>query len=194
MDESTFLKPRFLSESEVQSEQQADTQCDLITLLAAVQRAQVDILPITWQSARLPVGVGATSKINEAFVNLQTSLAFKCVSDKQKREPGAKILQTIIKEIRMHPNIVELQGLCWDIPSDEEVWPVLVFEKAQFGDLYSFATLPVGRDLCIAERLKLCVDVGTAIMDMHFNSRLLMIPKFIKIHTKIDFRRHTWGY
>jgi hypothetical protein len=93
MDKSTFLKPRFLSESEVQSEQQADTQCD--------------------------------------------------------------------------------------IPSDEEVWPVLVFEKAQFGDLYSFATLPVGRDLCIAERLKLCVDVGTAIMDMHFNSRLLMIPKFI---------------
>jgi hypothetical protein len=57
------------------------------------------------------------------------------------------------------------------------VWPVLVLEKSQYGDLYNFATLPVGRELCFAKRLKLCVDVGTAISDMHNNSRLLSEPK-----------------
>jgi hypothetical protein len=184
-DESTFLKPRLLSDSAIQFEHVADTQCDLLTFLAVVQKAQVDILPITWQSARQPIGAGNTSSVNEALITLQTSFAFKCVSDKQKRDkPEAKIFQAFISEItvlghpliRKHPNIVELQGICWDVPSDNEVWPVLVFEKTQFGDLYNFLTLPVGRDLCTAERLKLCGDVGVAIIDMHFNSRFLKNP------------------
>jgi len=181
-DKFTFPKPRFLSDIAVTLEKPVDNLYDLITFLAAVQRAKVDILPITWQSARRPIGMGGTSNINKASINLETSFAFKCVSDTQKRDQDeAKILQALISEIavlshpsiREHPNIIELQGICWDVPSDHEVWPVLVFEEAQFGDLYNFATLPVGRDLCIAERLKLCVDIGTAIIDMHFNSKLL---------------------
>ena len=75
--------------------------------------------------------------------------------------------------LREHPNIVELQGICWDVPADDEVWPVLVFEKTQFGDLYNFLRVPVGRDLSITERLKLCVDVGTAIIDMHSLGRII---------------------
>ena len=175
---------RFVSDSELSSEiapkQTVNTHYDLITFLAVAQRMQVDILPTTWQSTRGPMGRGGTSRINEALINLQTSFAFKCVSTRQKRKfLKAKIFQTLISEIvvlghpllREHPNIVELQGICWDVPSDE-VWPALVFEKTQFGDLYNFLTLPVGRDLRTLERLKLCVDVGTAISDMHFNSRL----------------------
>ncbi|OCK78127.1 kinase-like protein, partial [Lepidopterella palustris CBS 459.81] len=151
---------------------------DLITFLAVVQKLQIDILPIRWQPERLPIGAGATGKINEALINLHTSFAFKCVSDRQKLdESEAKILQAFVSEIvvlghpliREHPNIAKLQGICWDISSDDKVWPVLVFEKTQYGDLYNFITLPVGRDLRIAERLKLCVDVGVAIMDMHSN-------------------------
>ena len=181
---SAFLKPRFLSDSAVLSEQPVDTQYDFITFLAVVQRAQISILPITWQSALQPIGTGATSNINEALINLQTSFAFKCASDKQKQHvPEANILQALISEItvlghpsiRERPNIVHLQGICWDVSSDDKVWPALVFEKTQFGDLYNFATLPIGRDLCISERLKLCVDVGTAIMDMHSNGTLLKI-------------------
>lgn len=175
------FKRYFLSDSAVQSEPVVDTPYDLITFLDVVQRLQVAILPITWQTARQPVGAGATSEIKQALINLQTSFAFKCVSDMQKREQSeTKILQALISEmtvlghpsIRGHPNIVELQGICWDVPSDNEVWPVLVFEKSQFGDLYNFATLPVGRDLRIDERLELCMDIGTAIIYMHLNSKL----------------------
>jgi hypothetical protein len=184
-DESTFLKPRLLSDSAIQFEHVADTQCDLLTFLAVVQKAQVDILPITWQSARQPIRAGNTSNVNKALITLQTSFAFKYVSDKQKRDkPEAKIFQAFISEItvlsypliRKYPNIVKLQGICWDVPFDNEVWPVLMFEKTQFGDLYNFLILPVGRDLCTAERLKLCGDVGAAIIDMHFNSRFLKNP------------------
>ena len=73
--------------------------------------------------------------------------------------------------IREHPNVVELEGICWDVQSEGKVWPVLVFQKTQPGDLESFMELPAGRDLSIKDRLKLCMDVGTAIMDMHSNRR-----------------------
>jgi hypothetical protein len=73
---------------------------------------------------------------------------------------------------RNHPNIVDLQGICWDVASDDKVWPVLVFEKSQYGDLHNFTTLSIGRELSVADRLKLCVDVSKAISDMHFNRRL----------------------
>jgi Protein tyrosine and serine/threonine kinase len=187
--DSAFLKPRSISDAAVQSAQVTDDQCDLITFLGVLQKLQIEILPITWQAARQPIGIGATGRINESLIDLHTRFAFKCVADKQKdavANPQEKdvtkerIIQTFINEIivlghpstRKHPTIVELQGICWDIGSDDEVWPVLVFEKSQYGDLYHFATLPIGRELCIAERLKLCVEIGTAISDMHDNSRL----------------------
>jgi Protein tyrosine and serine/threonine kinase len=190
-DNDSFYKPRYLSDASFQSVQVANAPYDLITFLAIIQKLQIDILPITWQAARQPIGIGATGRINEALINLHTSFAFKCVADKQKEAVAnpqnkdvtkERILQAFINEImvlghasiRNHPNIVELQGICWDVGSNNEVWPVLVFEKAQYEDLYNFATLPIGRELCIAERLKLCVDVGTAIYDMHFNSKLSM--------------------
>jgi len=166
------------SEDGIQAEEVSE--CDLITFLAVAQKMQVDILPITWQSARNMVGRGATSTIYEALINSQTSFAFKCISDDQKQKLWkTNNFQTLINEVtvlsqlREHPNIVELQGICWDVTADDEVWPVLVFEKAQFGDLYNFLKLPVGRDLSIPERLSLCVDIGTAIIDMHSHGMII---------------------
>jgi hypothetical protein len=153
--------------------------CDFITFLAVAQKLDISLLPITWQSARGLAGLGGTAKINQALIDIQTTLAFKCVKDIDKHDDNAaQIFRMLINEIvalsdpsiRKHPNILELQGICWDIPSDNEVWPVLVFEKSHFGDLRHFATLPVWMDLTMGERLKLCIDIGTAIADMHSNS------------------------
>jgi len=184
-DNDSFLKPRYLDDLSIESTQIANAPYDLITFLAVIQKLGIDILPITWQAARQPIGIGATGRINEALINLHTSFAFKCVSDRQKeRETKEGVIQALINEvtvlghesIRNHSNIVELQGICWDVASDDtgddKVWPVLVFKKAQYEDLYYFAMQLVGRELCFAERLKLCIDVGTAILDMHSNSRL----------------------
>ena len=175
---------RFASEielsSEITPEQTSDIHYDFVTFLSIVQKMCLEILPITWQAARDLVGVGGTSRVYEAMIRLQTSFAFKCVSKKQKRKyTKEQIFRTLISEVavlghprlRKHPNIVELQGICWDIPLDE-VWPVLVFEKTQFGDLYRFLTLPVGRELHILDRLKLCTDIATGISAMHCNGEL----------------------
>ncbi|KAH7350308.1 hypothetical protein BKA66DRAFT_291061 [Pyrenochaeta sp. MPI-SDFR-AT-0127] len=182
--DDSLYKLRYLSDISFQSLHATNAPCDLITFLAIIQKFQIDILPITWQAARHPIGIGATGKINEALVNLHTSFAFKCVSDRQKeRESAEAIIQVLINEvivlghesIRNHPNIVELQGICWDIASDDgskdKIWPVLVFKKAQYEDLYNFAILLGGRELGFEERLMLCINVGTAISDMHSNSK-----------------------
>jgi serine/threonine protein kinase len=189
-NESTFFKPRYLSDASLQEAHATNAQCEFITFLAVIQKFGIEILPITWQAMRQPIGIGATGRINEALINLHTSFAFKCVADRQKENNSEeRIIQAIISEvivlshpsIRNHPNIVELQGICWDVVSGDKgnnkVWPVLVFEKSQYGDLYNFAMLPVGRELGFLERLKLCADIGTAISDMHVSSRLPAGPK-----------------
>ncbi|KAK7943800.1 TPR-like protein [Apiospora aurea] len=121
------------------------------------------------------------------LVNGRTSFVFKRVADKSKLyDPEDRIFRTVVNEmaalrhpsIRDHPNIAELQGLCWDVPVAEDrednepiakAWPVLVFEKSPYGDLSSFATVPLGQALSFDERLDICLDVGRAIADMHSN-------------------------
>lgn len=181
---SLSLKPSYVSDASLQS-LLANGPYNFITFITIIQKLKIEILDFTWQAVRQPIAVGATDQINEVLINLHTSTVFKRVSYEQKeRESEETIFQMLINEvvvlghesIRNHPNIVELQGICWDISSDdkgdEKTWPILVFKKAEHKDLYNFAMLPVGRELCFAERLKLCMEVGTAIRDMHSNSRL----------------------
>ena len=107
------------------------------------------------------------------------SLAFKRVKDDEKsKNIEAEIFQMLNNEIivlshssiQEHPNIVKLQGICWDI-FENNVWPVLVFEKSQFDDLYSFAARPVEKELNIHHRFKICVEIGEAIIYMHSHSK-----------------------
>lgn len=198
--EDTWIKFDDQSEAghEVESkpDKEKEPEYDLIAFLAVVQMMKVAILPITWQPAQEAIGKGGSGSINQASINSQTSLAFKRVSDglKQKlkcasseqeqKRLRADIFRALINEItvlshpklRNHQNIVELQGICWDV-EDNEVWPVLVFEKAQFGDFENFLELPVARDLSSTEKLSLCIDVGIAFIDMHSQGKYdNMIP------------------
>lgn len=177
---TSLLNCRFLSHDAVQSAQAVSTQHDLITFLAIAQNARFNFLPITWQEARDMLGSGGTSRVNEAQITLHTSFAFKCITgDHKSSVPKSAIYKALASEvialgqpfIREHPNIVELQGVCWDVTPDGEIWPVLVFEKSEFSDLYNFLTIPAGRNLCTLERLKLCGDIGLAIRDLHFHSK-----------------------
>lgn len=175
-DSDLYCDDRYFATSAVTESQVTNAQYDFISLLAIAQKLGIDFLSITWQPLREVIGIGGTARIDQALVNLQTSLAFKRIKEKDRAKPEL-IFREVINEIivlshpaiQRHPNIVELQGICWDIPSDDEVWPVLVLEKCHFGDLYHFLRLPVGRDLSTNERLELCLDIGIAIADMHSN-------------------------
>ncbi|KAH8885906.1 kinase-like protein [Thozetella sp. PMI_491] len=174
----TFAEPRLFTGSF--PAQNPILPCNFITFLAAAQKLGIPFLPLTWQAKRELLGRGGTSQVNQALVNLQTSFAFKRVAFKDKMdEPEGEILQRLINEmtvlrnptIQDHPNILELQGICWDVPlddpSDGKIWPVLVFEKSQFGDLRHFAKLDIGRNLSPGQRLELCLEIGSAIAHMH---------------------------
>ncbi|KAI1742956.1 kinase-like domain-containing protein [Xylaria scruposa] len=161
---------------------------NFITFLAVLQRLQIPILPITWDPERNLIGGGRTGRIAEASLSLESSYAFKRIGDNEKAgAPGAEIFLPLINEMAIlkhdhingHPNIPDLEGFCWDITPRRElvnngtdvtrqgdkfnIWPVLVFEKAKYGDLYQFAQSSKGRQLSIGDRLKLCLDVGNAI-------------------------------
>ncbi|KAI3322017.1 kinase-like domain-containing protein [Xylariaceae sp. AK1471] len=160
---------------------------NFITYLAVLQRLQVPILPITWDPERKLIGAGHTGRIAEASMSLNAGFAFKRIGDDEKaRDAGTEIFLPLINEtailrhdhIEGHPNIPELEGICWDItPKDRivtsdgrgeafNIWPVLVFERSHYGDLYQFSQSPQGRKLSIGDRIKICLDVGNAIAAM----------------------------
>ncbi|KAL4901623.1 kinase-like domain-containing protein [Aspergillus multicolor] len=70
--------------------------------------------------------------------------------------------------------VLQLQGICWDVPSrsspgmlqDDKVWPVLVFQKAPFGDLYRFAQGSIGQGIEFTMRWRICVEIGGALAHM----------------------------
>jgi hypothetical protein len=188
LDSDTFTEDRRSGSSNA-TQGEEDMLIDMITFVAMAQHLQVDLLSLVWQTARGPIGWGGTSEVQEALVDVHTSFAFKRVSEERKSsKKKSDILKDLIREvsvlsdpsIRQHPKILEIQGVCWDVsstlhtpgtpnPSQVGIWPVLVFEKSQYGDLKHFIALPVGRELSIDQRLSICLDIGIAIARMHQN-------------------------
>ena len=162
----------------------SNTHQNFLKCLGVAQVFKVDFLPITWQPALKTVGTGATARIRQALVNIQTDFAFKryweserCTSTEEESKMFRALIQEIsvlgLLSIRSHPNIITLAGLCWDIiPESGRVWPVLVFEKSRHGDLRAFMQNGVGRRLDLEKRLELCADIATAVMYLHANSKL----------------------
>ncbi|RSL42265.1 hypothetical protein CEP54_015544 [Fusarium duplospermum] len=88
--------------------------------------------PRLFSSSHPRSGSGATSQINQALMNAETSLAFKCVSVRDKIDKSeAEVLACVVNEmtalwhpaIRNDANILQLQGLCWDISPDIDAEP-----------------------------------------------------------------------
>jgi hypothetical protein len=191
-DHSAFDRPRLLFSSAIET-YDSTAPCNLITFLVAVQKLRVRFLPVTWQTKEAFIGVGGTSRINQALVVRNKSLVFKRVAEKIKLdEPIETIYRRLINEVMVlyhpaindHPNILGPLGICWDIsPSKRqtdssggsnvvnqyETWPVLVFEKSGLGDLYQFSSSQDARDLDIIDRLKICLDIGSGLSHMQSN-------------------------
>ena len=146
-----------------------------IAMLGLVQRLKIDILPITWQASLGRLGRGGQGEINQALISLQVNFAFKCFKH-DKLDPLREVVQEILvlshPLIQEHQHIVRLIGICWDIPHDDQVWPVLVFEKSHLSDLNHFALYGKGKHLSIEDKLQICISVGIVIRDMHENSEI----------------------
>ena len=78
--------------------------------------------------------------------------------------------------LQQHPNIMRVMGVCFDISPDRfpEVQPALVFKKAPLGDLGAFMASREGSLLPIEDKVKLCSDIGSALMTLHTYSESMI--------------------
>jgi hypothetical protein len=157
---------------------------NIIRVLSIATALDVNIFPFTWRPALEGLGEGATGRISQSPMNARISLAFKRLgrwnrsqglSEAQFRALQDKALVSEMvalscPELYGHPNIVNLEGLCWELSNEGhslEAWPVLVFKKAEFGDLRRFLSLPEAEYLEIKDRLDICGEIGKALEVMH---------------------------
>ena len=149
-----------------------DVHSDLIAFLSIVQKCNVDYLPITWQPALGTLGVGGSATISQSTFITKKPLAFKRFHHSENSDGDflplmSEVLILSQPPIQNHPNIVDLEGICWEIESwTEKAVPVLVFEKASW-DLQQFMNVREGMDMVFEDRLKICADIGNAIMALH---------------------------
>ncbi|KAH8592616.1 kinase-like domain-containing protein, partial [Bisporella sp. PMI_857] len=168
----------------------------LITILALAQRLHIDLLPLTWQAALDSLGEGGQSIVKQALVAIQSSLAFKRFKpsrsdDSVLRDASREMIMLSHPAVRNHPFVVALEGICWDIQSVQQIWPVLVFEKSHLGDLHTFMTHNKGHDLPLCDRIALCSDIGIALRDMSLAS---IIHGDIKPQNVLVFEKKDGSY
>jgi hypothetical protein len=144
-----------------------------IDILGIAQQYVLRILALTWTPELDIVGRGATAEIHEAFANAQIDLAFKRfipTALEPGEEPSLELLVaelSVLAVARWQLHILNLEGICFEVREDGRVWPVLVFQKSRYGDLYKFMNRGAGKELSFIDRLKLCADIAEAIETMH---------------------------
>ncbi|KAF8538812.1 hypothetical protein BDD12DRAFT_739667 [Trichophaea hybrida] len=149
-----------------------DPQNDLIAFLSVVQKYNVGYLPITWQPALKDLGKGGSGTISQSAFSTDMPLAFKRFHDDNGSDMDflpliSEVLILSQPAIQNHPNIVNLEGICWEIKRrTEKAVPVLVYEKAAW-DLQQFMNVSEGRNMSMDDRLNLCADIGSAISTLH---------------------------
>ncbi|KAI1429751.1 hypothetical protein F5Y12DRAFT_709753 [Xylaria sp. FL1777] len=167
---------------------------NLLTCLACAQHSGVDLIGITWIDAQGLLGRGGQAAVSQTRASAHAVLAFKrpdstpigswlsraTTSQRDKLEDvyravASEILVLGDPEIRSHPNIVRLHAISWEIHETRSwffrkitrVWPILVFEKASYGDLGMFMASDQGKALDIAARIELCRGVASAVAAAH---------------------------
>ena len=169
---------------------------DLISFLAAAQKYEVEFVPVVWDEGRGLLGQGGTARINQTMLHTyltvdpsedadplkntdskETSFAFKRTSQYQMGtlDEGLGLYDILTMElivlrqqaVRDHPNIVDLEGICWEVTKNDKIYPVLLFEKGQWGDLSSVAGGLRGGWSTFNAKLGVCIDIAKALQIMH---------------------------
>lgn len=158
--------------------------------LGVAQSSKIDFLPIMLNYNARPLPVGGSAEIEEKPVSSKTSYTFKRLwGTTPPLRQGNRVLRDVItmqalatevavlgnEQVTCHPNIVKLEGITWDIERDSgQVWPVLAFESANRGDLFSYMTDPSRFSLPVDDRFRICISVGHAILWMHSSCKWLL--------------------
>ena len=167
-------------------ERVVDTHSPLLRLLTIAKTLGCNILPLTWGAAMDHLGEGATGQISQAPLNSKLSFAYKRFSRRPNTDSSltyaqrlnslynAMICELIVllrPEIYDHPNIVNLEGLCFELVDElEEVRPALVFRKANLGTLDQFLDSPKnGSDF--ESLVAICGEIAKGLRLMHISGK-----------------------
>ena len=128
--------------------------------------------------------------MNQSPVKAELSFAFKRLGkhgqaqDEKTEDLSSSISELAIlrhKPIASHPNISKLEGICWEVTAGEDrVLPVLVFEKATYGDLFYFRDTDEGKKLTVVQKVSLCAQVLGALYTLHASRKL----RYVHMKTK----------
>ena len=156
---------------------------NFISFLTAVQHYEIDFLPISWRRVLENAGPGATGQISQRRMSSETNFIFKHSSVASSSSHGSedtsderRSLDILVSELtilshpllRYHQNIVNVEGICFEVQKDgRQVWPVLVLEEGQLGDLNHFMKTEPGKSLSLEERICICADVASALVALH---------------------------
>ncbi|KAF2826429.1 kinase-like protein [Ophiobolus disseminans] len=136
----------------------------LISFLSLITDMEIDIYQTIWDGGPSTLGVGGTAIVNQTAMSGEEGIAFKRVGPKgddagDELSADARVFKALISEvsilthpsIRDYPNIVDLEAICFETDfsySTPKILPVLMFQKAPYGDLGAFVKkeAPLGFD------------------------------------------------
>jgi hypothetical protein len=72
-----------------------------------------------------------------------------------------------------------LEGICFDVKSEDDVAHVLVFRKSRYGNLAKFMSSESGRATSFVDRLKMCADIAGALKTMHSIGKIR--PRYLRL-------------
>ena len=145
---------------------------NLITFLGSLQKLQVPLLPISWYPGLESLWEGGSATLSQSIVSASACLAFKRfrrTDDPTERYKALAVEIEILCRplISSHPNVVDLEGVCWEVDHQtRDIGPVLVFKKA-LCDFYQFAETSEANCLAPDQKMKLCVQIGDGIWALH---------------------------
>ncbi|KAK6335995.1 hypothetical protein TWF730_003368 [Orbilia blumenaviensis] len=156
---------------------------DIIDFLAVAQHRRLSLIPFNWNPAS-EVGLGGTAKITQAATvslvygnGVENELRYvvkRFQAEGARHQDRDMAYQGLLSEayilghpvVRHHPNINSMEGIAFDVISDE-AWPVLLFRMSKHGDLRQFMRTEEGKRLSFEDRVRLCWEIGQAILLMH---------------------------
>ena len=198
---SLQLSPEFSSVNTVSSDVPRSNY-NLVTFLAVIGWYAVDYFnSFSWDFTLDIAAPSSTAKIFESMLDVNRSFVFKRMRPLSSGDPQHDEGQTysnVIREIsilrhpmlRCHPYIVKLEAVSWEIDGDT-IGPILVLEKAPYGDLAYFMTTEKGQDLSFTERIHICEDIASAMGALHGYSTYVNALCHI-LMTKVHPRRYSW--
>ena len=158
----------------------ASSDQNFLTFLATAQFYEIDIFEISYKSVLDSAAASGTSEIYQLSLKPELDLIFKrtrSTEDESGEGWNAKrTFAALVSEIsilshpllRYHQNIVNLEAISWEIARDQDaVWPILVLEKGDLGDLEQFMVSEMGPTLDFDTKLGKCADIATAIHALH---------------------------